>query len=115
MATTVDSHAADVFRALADPVRSAIVTHLGTRDEATVSELHAIFPISIQAISRHVKVLEDVRLVSKRPDGRSRLVRLERARLADASTWLDDRIRDLDERYLRLDRLLAEPPEGTPP
>lgn len=94
------------FAALGDPVRSAMVDQLSAAD-ATVSELAANFSISLQAISRHVNVLEEAGLVTREREGRSRRVHLETARLDDAADWLEARRLRLEERYSRLDRLLA--------
>lgn len=105
---------ADTFRALGDPVRSAIVEHLSVRGDTTVNELAALFPITLQAVSRHIKVLEAAGVVTQRRDGRHRPVQLERARVADANAWLDARIRHLETRYARLDDVLAELQEETP-
>lgn len=94
------------FAALGDPVRSTIVDQLSMGD-ATVSELAASFTISLQAISRHVNVLEDAGIVTRERAGRSRRVHLESARLDEATGWLEARRLRLEERYARLDVLLA--------
>ena len=104
MATAV----ADTFRALGDPVRSSIVEHLSVRGDATVNEIAALFPISLQAVSKHIKVLESAGVVSQRRDGRHRPVHLERELVAEATSWLDARLRQLEARYARLDGVLAE-------
>lgn len=96
----------ETFAALGDPVRSTIVDQL-TRGDATVSELAATFTISLQAISRHLNVLEDAGIVTRERVGRSRRVHLEPARLDEASDWLEARRLRLEERYTRLDHLLA--------
>lgn len=94
------------FAALGDPVRSTIVDQLSMGD-ATVSELAASFTISLQAISRHVNVLEEAGIVKREREGRSRRVHLESARLDEANYWLEARRLRLEERYSRLDVLLA--------
>jgi DNA-binding transcriptional ArsR family regulator len=76
------------FAALADPTRRAIVARLAKGD-ATVGELAEPFEISLPAISRHLKVLEDAALNSNRREGKHRRCRLERDTLASVSAWLD--------------------------
>lgn len=95
------------FRALGDPVRCAIVDHLAN-GEATVNQLAELFPISLQAVSKHIQVLEVAGVVSRRRDGKTRPVRLETAGLAHAADWLECRRARLESRYQRLDDLLAD-------
>lgn len=94
------------FAALGDPVRGTIIDRLGESD-ATVSELAAMFTISLQAISQHLDVLERAGLVTRHREGRTRRVQLERAPLDDAAEWMQARRRRLAERYDRLDDVLA--------
>ena len=94
------------FQALGDPVRRGIVEHL-ERGQATVSELGALFPISLQAVSKHIGVLERAGVVTRSKQGRIRRVRLEREAMAEAADWMERRRRRLEERYQRLDALLA--------
>ncbi len=109
---------AETFRALGDPVRCAIVEHLAQCDDASIGELADLFPISLQAVSKHVKVLEAAGLVAQRRDGRHRPVRLVRTEVAGALTWIERLLRDPEARYARLDDLLTDlrdRPEGSPP
>jgi DNA-binding transcriptional ArsR family regulator len=103
-----------VFSALGDPVRLAIVANLGAsaRGHATVNDLASRFPISLQAVSKHIKVLEAAGVVSQARDGRHRPVSLVPSGIEAASEWLDDRCRQLEARYARLDHLLANLHEG---
>jgi DNA-binding transcriptional ArsR family regulator len=103
---------AALFGALGDPVRCAIVEHLGTHREATVNELAALFPISLQAVSRHIKVLQAAGVVAQHRNGRERPVRLHAPGMDRAGDWLEARRRELATRYDRLDDLLAELHEG---
>src|SRR3954454_11413961 len=98
---------ATTFAALGDPVRRAIIDRLAERD-ATVKELAALFPISFQAVSKHVKVLEGAGLVSRSREGRTRPVRLEAEPLARSADWLEAHRRRVEARYERLDELLEE-------
>lgn len=98
---------AATFAALGDPVRQAIVERLAAGD-ATVNELAAAFPISVQGVSKHIKVLEAAGLVSRRKEAQTRPVHLERGALDRSADWLEQRRRRLEQQYERLDRLLEE-------
>jgi DNA-binding transcriptional ArsR family regulator len=100
------------FAALGDVVRRAIVDRLADGD-ATVNELAALFPISLQAVSKHIKVLETAGLVSRRREGKTRPVCLEDARLASSADWLEAHRRRLESRYARLDEVLKTTEEPT--
>lgn len=93
------------FAALADPIRRDLVARL-TLGDATVGELAARHPISLQAVSKHLKVLEQAGLVSKRAEAQRRLVRLEADTLAQLTDWIDHYRRQAEARYSRLDALL---------
>ncbi len=86
--TLRDLHRDAVFRALADPTRRGILEALGERP-LPVHALAQRFPMSRPAISRHLKVLGEVRLVSARREGKENLYALDRAALEDARAWLD--------------------------
>lgn len=102
-----------VFGALADPTRRAILARL-TAGDATVADLAAPFSISQPAISRHLKVLERAGLISRRRRATARLSHLEAAPLREATAWLARYREHWDERYDRLDDLLATLPEDRP-
>jgi DNA-binding transcriptional ArsR family regulator len=93
------------FAALGDPVRRSIVERLAGGD-ATVNDLAAPFPISLQAVSKHIQVLEAAGIVSRRREGKTRPVHLEAAPLARSADWLEARRRRLETKYGRLDELL---------
>jgi DNA-binding transcriptional ArsR family regulator len=76
------------FAALADPTRRAILDRLAERGEATVGELAEPFPISLQAVSMHLKVLEQAGLITRGRRGQLRPSRLEGAPMRDAAAWL---------------------------
>jgi DNA-binding transcriptional ArsR family regulator len=78
----------DTFAALADPTRRAILGRLAW-GEATVNELAEPFPVTVQAISRHLKVLEHAGLISRSRSGQLRPSRLRGASLREAAAWLD--------------------------
>ena len=95
-----------VFQALADPTRRDLVARLATAD-ATVGELAAPYDVSLQAVSKHLKVLEDAGLVSRSRDAQRRPVHLE-AEVFDLMTkWIEKYQREAEERFARLDALLA--------
>jgi len=95
-----------VFSALADPTRRDIVARLAVGD-ATVSELAQPYQVTIQAVSKHLKVLEDAGLVSRSRDAQRRPVHLE-ADVFDLMTkWIERYRREAEERYRRLDDVLA--------
>jgi DNA-binding transcriptional ArsR family regulator len=95
-----------VFSALADPTRRAILAQLAERD-ATVTELTAPHPISMPAVSRHLKVLEGAALISRTRSGKWRASRLETAPLRDAADWIERLHRFWDASLTRLDAHLA--------
>jgi len=98
-----------VFGALADPTRRAILAQLAEGDR-TVGELNAPFRVSQPAISRHLKVLESAGLISRN----RRLSHLEAEPLREATEWLARYRAFWEERYGRLDALLATlaPPQA---
>jgi DNA-binding transcriptional ArsR family regulator len=77
------------FAALADPTRRAIIARLAA-GEATVGELARPFDISAPAISRHIKVLEDARLIERKIQARWRVCSLRRDKLAEAQDWIGE-------------------------
>lgn len=96
-----------VFSALADPTRRDIVARLAVAD-ATVNEISAPYAVSVQAVSKHLKVLEDAGLVSRSRDAQRRPCHLE-AEVFDLMTkWIERYQREAEERYLRLDAVLAK-------
>lgn len=98
-----------VFQALADPTRRDIVSRLAVGD-ATVGELAAPFDVSLQAVSKHITVLEQAGLVTKGKHGQRRLVHLEAEVLGLMTTWIERHQQQAEERYARLDALLAQLP-----
>lgn len=79
----------DVYGAIADPTRRAILVTL-RNGEMKVGDVAAAFPISFNGVSKHVKVLERAGLVSRRVEGREHWLRLRATPLRAASRWLDD-------------------------
>jgi DNA-binding transcriptional ArsR family regulator len=77
-----------VFSALSDPTRRAILTRL-TRGEATVSQVAKPFGISLPAISKHIKILEEAGLLARRKRGRTHHLHLVAIPLKNAAHWLE--------------------------
>lgn len=95
------------FAALADPTRRAILVRLST-GEATVQELAEPFDMSLPAISKHLKVLERARLISRGRDAQRRPCRLEAKPLQEAEEWIERYRRMWQQRLGRLDDYLRE-------
>jgi DNA-binding transcriptional ArsR family regulator len=95
-----------VFAALADPLRRDMVARLASRD-ATVLELAQPYEVTVQAVSKHLKVLEEAGLVSRSREAQRRPVHLE-AEVFDLMTkWIERYRREAEERYRRLDDVLT--------
>jgi DNA-binding transcriptional ArsR family regulator len=103
-----------VFAALADPTRRDIVARLTVAD-ATVGELAEPYDVSVQAVSKHLRVLEDAGLVSRSRDAQRRPVHLEAEVLDLMTKWIERYRRQAEERYRRLDDVLRSLPDDAPP
>jgi len=95
------------FAALADPVRRAIIARL-SRGAATVNEIAEPFEISLQAVSRHIQVLEQAGLVTKGREAQRRPVALDPAALERLTAWIDGYRLAHEQRFRRLDDVLVE-------
>lgn len=103
------------FLALADPVRRAIIARL-SRGPATVNELAEPFPITKQAVSKHIAVLEQAGLVTRTRDAQRRPVHLDAAGLERMTAWIDRYRLEAERGFRRLDALLRElPTDAAPP
>ena len=103
-----------VFSALADPTRRDMVARLAVVGDATVNELAEPYDVSLQAISKHLKVLEDAGLVTRTREAQRRPVHLE-AEVFDLMTkWIERYRRQAEERYRRLDDVLRSMPDTRP-
>jgi DNA-binding transcriptional ArsR family regulator len=94
------------FSALSDSTRRAILSRLA-RGEATVMELAAPFSMSQPAISRHLRVLEQAGLITRRVEGAKRPCRLAPGGIAQIDRWLGVLRKALETNYARLDEILA--------
>jgi DNA-binding transcriptional ArsR family regulator len=95
------------FAALADPTRRAILARLADGD-ATVNELAEPFPITVQAVSKHLKVLERAGLITRGREAQLRPSRLEGAPLQEAVEWLERYRRFWQGSFDRLDERLSD-------
>lgn len=96
-----------VFAALADPTRRDMVARLSIAD-ATVNELAEPYEVSVQAVSKHLKVLEDSGLVTRTRDAQRRPVHLEGNVFDLMTKWIERYQRQAEDRYQRLDAVLDE-------
>ena len=97
----------ETFSALADPTRRAILARLAT-GEATVNELAAPFPVSLQAVSKHLQVLERAGLITRGKDAQRRPCRLRATPLGDVNQWLEDYRQFWEQSFVRLDEHLRQ-------
>ena len=106
-----------VFAALADPLRRDLVARLASGD-ATVGELAAPYDVTPQAVSKHLRVLEEAGLVSRRREAQRRPAHLETEVLDLLTMWIERHRREAEFRYRRLDEVLlgegAERPGDVP-
>src|SRR3954468_11159402 len=104
-----------VFSALADPLRRDMVARLASGD-ATVNELAAPYDVTLQAVSKHLKVLQEAGLVSRTREAQRRPVHLEAEVFELMTTWIERYRREAEQRYRRLDDVLRSMPheEGRP-
>jgi DNA-binding transcriptional ArsR family regulator len=95
------------FAALADPTRRSILQRLG-QGSATITELAEPFGMSLTGCKKHVRVLEDVGLITTEKDGRARRCSLGPRRLEDAQQWIETYTQMLDARLDRFGELLED-------
>jgi len=96
-----------VFGALADPTRRAIVERLLARGELSVGDIAAPFSISMPAISRHLRVLEEAGLIERRVMRQQRLIRARRDGFAAVESWVARQRNHWNEALDRLETLIA--------
>ena len=98
-------HLSQVFSALADPTRRAILARL-SKGEASVNEIADPFDITLPAVSKHLKVLEKAGLIERTREAQYRPCRLQAAPLRDAADWIDHYRQYWEESFDRLDAYL---------
>ena len=103
----VASRLDDTLLGLADPTRRAILAQLA-EDDARVTDLAAQFPISLNSVSKHIRMLERAGLVRRRVHGREHVLSLEPASLDQVADWIEQQRRLWKHRLRKLDALLRE-------
>ncbi|WP_127126248.1 helix-turn-helix transcriptional regulator [Georgenia sp. SYP-B2076] len=107
-----DDELSKVFAALADPTRRDIVARLAVGDE-TVGRLAESYDVTAQAVSKHIKVLEEAGLVSRTRDAQRRPCHLEAGVFDLMTKWIERYRQQAEERFTRLDGVLAAMDDGT--
>jgi DNA-binding transcriptional ArsR family regulator len=97
-----------VFNALCDPTRRAILARLSSAD-ARVTDIASEFPISLNSISKHIRMLERANLLRRSVVGREHLLSLNAAPLSQAAAWIDHYQRFWDDRLAALERFVTQP------
>jgi DNA-binding transcriptional ArsR family regulator len=97
------------FGALAHPIRRGILERLST-GEATIAELAEPFNVSAPAITKHMRILEEAGLLSRKKRGREHHCRLEQKRMKEAEAWIENHRKFWNERLDALERYLKEKP-----
>jgi DNA-binding transcriptional ArsR family regulator len=98
------------FAALSDPLRRKLVARLALGD-ATVNELAAPFAVTVQAVSKHLRVLEDAGLITRSRDAQRRPCHLEPTAFGPLAAWIDAYRERTADKYRRLDAVLAAEPD----
>jgi DNA-binding transcriptional ArsR family regulator len=110
----VEDRLSRTFAALADPTRRDIVSRLAEAD-ATLTELAEDYDVSVQAVAKHLKVLEHAGMVTRRHEGRRRPAHLDAEVFDLVAAFIERFRRRTEERYRRLDDVLADLPDDAPP
>src|SRR5690242_17812234 len=100
------------FQALADPTRRDLVARLAADGDASVGDLAAPYDVTVQAVSKHLKVLEEAGLVSRSREAQRRPVHLEAEVLDLMTKWIERYRQQAEERFRRLDAVLEEMAAG---
>jgi DNA-binding transcriptional ArsR family regulator len=103
----IHAHLDQTMMALADPTRRAILKHLSQK-EARITEIAQPFDMSLNAVSKHILILERARLVHRRRLGREHFISANPEPLNEAADWIDEYRRTWEERLDRLGDYLQE-------
>ena len=114
MTTALLDHADELFAALAEPNRRLLLEQLGSYGVATATTLAAGLPVSRQAVTQHLAVLESVNLVSSARAGRERRYTVQVEPLTAAANWMNQVAAQWDSRLAAI-KALAEAPTDQPP
>jgi DNA-binding transcriptional ArsR family regulator len=110
MVEKADETLSRVFAALADPTRRDMVARLAVGD-TTLTELAEPYEVSVQAVAKHLRVLEDAGLVTRTREAQRRPVHLEAEVFDLMTTWIERYRRLAEARYQRLDEVLRTLPD----
>jgi DNA-binding transcriptional ArsR family regulator len=99
-----------ILKAASDPTRRAILTHLAQEGPARVTEIAARFDISLNAVSKHIMVLEGAGLVSRRTEWRVHMIEIELRPLSEIDGWFAGLRSIWEQRLEALDQMLAKEP-----
>jgi DNA-binding transcriptional ArsR family regulator len=97
-----------ILKAASDPTRRAILTHLAQEGPARVTEIAARFDMSLNAVSKHIMVLERAGLVSRKTQWREHLIEVQMQPLTEIDRWFSGLRSIWDQRLEALDRLIAK-------
>jgi len=103
----------ELFGAIADPTRRAILDRLA-QGQARVTDIAADFPISLNSVSKHLRMLERAGLISRSVQGREHLLSLNAAPLDAASAWIDDHRRFWADNLAALEAFVTRKPRSNP-
>lgn len=98
----------ETLAALADPTRRAILARLAQTGEARVTDVARPFAISLNSVSKHIRMLERARLVRRRVDGREHFLSLDPAPLDEAADWINDQRKLWAWRLGELEKVLKD-------
>lgn len=98
----------DIFTALAEPTRRSIIETLATRGQLPASDIYRSFKVSPQAISQHLKVLRDTKLVRVEIQAQKRLYQVNPATIHEMEEWAKRMAQQWEKRFERLDVVLEE-------
>lgn len=110
MSAALEKRLDRTLAALADPTRRAILRQLA-RGEARVTDLAKPFPISLNSVSKHIRVLERAKLVTRRRLGREHVLSFNRQPLDEAEQWIQSQRAFWNARLDALERELNQPEE----
>lgn len=105
--TNIDS-LGEILKATSDPTRRAILTMLAQNGPMRVTDIHCQFEMSLNSISKHIKVLEKVGLVARRTEWREHLIEVQMAPLSEIDTWFASLRSIWELRLEALDNIFSE-------
>lgn len=108
-----DSRLDQLFGAIADPTRRAILDRLAL-GEARVTDIAADFPISLNSVSKHLRMLERAGLVSRHVSGREHRLSLNSAPMDEAAAWIDEHRQFWEQSLAGLEDFVTRKPRKTP-